>query len=38
MLKYYKINDMVAVAQLVRALACGAGCRRSESAQPPHEI
>ena len=27
---------MAAVAQLVRALACDAGCREFESRQPPH--
>ena len=27
---------MAAVAQLVRALACDAGCRGFESPQPPH--
>ena len=30
------LSAMAAVAQLVRALACDAGCREFESRQPPH--
>ena len=31
----FAIQEMVAVAQLVRALVCGAGSRGFESHQPP---
>ena len=34
--KYSPAYQMAAVAQLVRALACDAGCREFESRQPPH--
>ena len=35
---YFRLYNMVGLAQLVRALVCGAGGRGFESRIPPHDL